>query len=131
MKNKTKKRTDADWLGTFTKKAVALILAFALVDLQLTYILAFLGRVEIAESLSKTIASTIVGVMLGYFLKALFETFFEEREKRLNKQIDFGELSDERDGSGSDRDSVFGLSVGEGTDDSERPVRDPAEFGAV
>ena len=27
MKNKTKKRTDADWLGTFTKKAVALILA--------------------------------------------------------------------------------------------------------
>ena len=69
--------------------------------------------------------------MLGYFLKALFETFFEEREKRLNKQIDHGELSDERDGSGSDQDSVFGLSVGEGTDDSERPVRDPAEFGAV
>ena len=28
----------------------------------------------------------VIGVMLGYFLKALFETFFEKREKRLNKQ---------------------------------------------
>jgi hypothetical protein len=26
--------------------------------------------------------------MLGYFLKALFETFFEEREKRLNKKLE-------------------------------------------
>lgn len=74
------------WLETFTKKAVSLILVVSLVDLQLSYILAFLGKEQIAESLSSNIASTIIGVMLGYFLKALFETFFEEREKRLREQ---------------------------------------------
>lgn len=74
------------WLETYTKRAVTLILAVSLIDLQLSYILAFLGKDQIAESLSTTIADTIVGVMLGYFLKALFETFFEKREQRLNKQ---------------------------------------------
>lgn len=79
MKKKYKK-----WLETFTKKAVAVILFVSIIDLQLSYVLAFIGKEQIAESLSSTIADTIVGVMLGYFLKALFETFFEEREKRLN-----------------------------------------------
>ena len=74
------------WLMTFTKLAVTTILAVALVDLQLSYILAFMGREQIAETLSTTIVEMVVGVMLGYFLKALFETFFEEREKRLNRQ---------------------------------------------
>ena len=45
-----------------------------------------MGREQIAEALSTTIVEMVVGVMLGYFLKSLFETFFEEREKRLNKQ---------------------------------------------
>ena len=72
------------WLETFTKRAVAAILIISLVDLQLSYVLAFLGKEQIAESLSSTIASTIIGVMLGYFAKALFETFFEKREKRLS-----------------------------------------------
>lgn len=75
------------WLKTFTKKAVTAILIVSLIDLQLSYILAFVGKEQIAESLSSTIASTIIGVMVGYFLKALFETFFEKREERLNKTI--------------------------------------------
>lgn len=75
-----------NWLKTFTKKAVAIILVVSLIDLQLTYVLAFMGQVQIAESLSSTIASTIVGVMLGYFFKALFETFFEKREERLKRE---------------------------------------------
>ena len=75
------------WLATFTKKSVAIILAVSLIDLQLSYLLAFLGKEQIAETLSSTIAEVIVGVMLGYFLKALFETFFEKREKRLNKEF--------------------------------------------
>lgn len=73
------------WLETFSKKAVAIILAVSLIDLQLSYILAFMGKDQIAESLSSEIASVIVGVMVGYFMKALFETFFEKREERLNK----------------------------------------------
>lgn len=73
------------WLETFSKKAVAIILAVSLIDLQLSYILAFTGHEQIAETLSCTISETIIGVMLGYFLKALFETFFEKREQRLLK----------------------------------------------
>lgn len=77
-----------NWLTSYTKVAVTAILVVALIDLQLSYVLAFIGKEQIAEQLSITVVSTIVPVMLGYFLKALFETFFEEREKRLNKQID-------------------------------------------
>lgn len=71
------------WLQTFSKKAVAIILAVSLIDLQLSYVLAFIGKEQIAETLSSTIAEVIVGVMLGYFMKALFETFFEKREERI------------------------------------------------
>lgn len=85
---KKRKLSFNSWLKTFTKKAVAAILVFSLIDLQLSYILAFMGKEQIAEQLSSTIVEMVVGVMLGYFLKALFETFFENREKRLNKQLD-------------------------------------------
>ena len=67
---------------------VILILVVALIDLQLSYILAFFGKDQIAESLSSTIAETIIGVMFAYSLKALFETFFEKREERLNKKLE-------------------------------------------
>ena len=66
---------------TFTKVAVKWILVFAIIDLQLSYLLAFLGRVEIAEELSSTVATAIIGVMLGYFLKSFFETREEEKNK--------------------------------------------------
>lgn len=82
-------------LSTFTKRAVAIILAVSLIDLQLSYVLAFLGREQIAETLSSTITETIVGVMLGYFLKALFETFFEKREERLNREFSSEECDSE------------------------------------
>ena len=80
-------------LTTFTKKAVFVILLVSLIDLQLSYILAFMGKEQIAESLSSTIASTVIGVMIGYFMKALFETFFEKREERLRKDANFMEDS--------------------------------------
>lgn len=83
------------WLATFSKRAVAIILFVSLIDLQLSYILAFLGKEQIAESLSSTIASVIVGVMIGYFMKALFETFFEEREKRLAQKNEVSEQETE------------------------------------
>ena len=84
------------WLKTFTKKSVTIIIAVALIDLQLSYVLAFMGKEQIAETLSSTIADTIIGVMLGYFLKALFETFFEEREKRLKRQMKYEMEEDDR-----------------------------------
>lgn len=92
-----RKRSYNNWLKTYTKKAVTVILAVSLIDLQLSYILAFMGEVQIAESLSSTIASTVVGVMLGYFLKALFETFFEKREERLNRSEPTEEINYEEE----------------------------------
>lgn len=38
-----------------------------------SYVLAFLGRTEIAESLSRTAVTEIVGVVALYCLKSLFE----------------------------------------------------------
>lgn len=73
-------------LSTYTKRAVTAILVLALIDLQLSYVLAFIGREQIAETLSSEIASVIIGVMLGYFMKALFETFLEKREDRLRSE---------------------------------------------
>lgn len=90
-----RKKTYIEWLSTFTKRAVAIILAVSLIDLQLSYVLAFMGKEQIAETLSSTIADTIIGVMLGYFLKALFETFFEKREERLNRTIEQEESNSE------------------------------------
>lgn len=94
MKGKREK-SYSKWLTTFTKRAVTVILIVALIDLQLSYVLAFVGKEQIAESLSSTIATTIVGVMMGYFGKALFETFFEEREKRLRNTSE--EITEEGD----------------------------------
>lgn len=96
MKGKREK-SHRGWLTTFTKRAVAAILVISLIDLQLSYVLAFLGKEQIAESLSSTIATTVIGVMIGYFCKALFETFFEEREKRLRKTYEEENLTDEEE----------------------------------
>ena len=88
MMGKKSRKNYKTGLKTFTKKAVTAILIISLIDLQLSYILAFMGKEQIAESLSSTIADTVIGVMIGYFFKALFETFFEKREERLNAQKD-------------------------------------------
>jgi hypothetical protein len=69
---------------TFTKRMMKAILYVALIDLQFSYVLAFLGKEQIAEQLSGDICHTIIGVCLGYFLKSYFETREEERNKRLD-----------------------------------------------
>lgn len=66
---------------TFTKRAVKAILVIALIDLQLSYILAFLGREQIAETLSGDICKVIIGTILGYLAKSFFETKEEEKNK--------------------------------------------------
>lgn len=85
-------------VSTYTKRAVTGILVVSLIDLQLSYVLAFMGKDQIAETLSTTICTTIVGVMLGYFLKALFETFFEKREERLNRTYEEDYMTNTEEG---------------------------------
>ncbi len=71
---------------TFTKRAVRSILWIALIDLQLTYVLAFLGREQIAETLSGNICTVIIGTILGYLAKSFFETREEERMKQKKEE---------------------------------------------
>lgn len=66
---------------TFTKRAVKAILLIALADLQLSYVLAFLGREQIAETLSGDICNVIIGTIVGYLAKSYFETKEEEKNK--------------------------------------------------
>lgn len=82
---------------TFTKQAVKVILFFAIIDLQFSYVLAFLGREQIAETLSITIVTEIVAVMLGYFVKAFKETKEQENLafERECRDIESGEYKEE------------------------------------
>ena len=66
----------------YTKRASTAILVVALFDLQIPYVLAFLGRENTLEELSKVIVVEIVGVFFVYCLKSYFETKEEHKERR-------------------------------------------------
>lgn len=71
---------------TFSKRAVKWILITALFDLQLSYLLAFLGREQIAETLSITVVTSVIGVMVGYFIKSFKETREEEKVRLIEQK---------------------------------------------
>ena len=71
--------------NTYTKKLVKWILAISMIDLQLSYLLAFLGRTEIAENLSMTVVTTIIGTVITYCIKSFKETK-EEEKLRLERE---------------------------------------------
>ena len=74
---------------TFTKAMVGLIIIMACVDLQLSYVLAFLDKIQIAEELSKQVCTTILGVALVYMIRAYFDSRAEYKTKNdLNKIIE-------------------------------------------
>lgn len=56
-----------------SKLIVWFLLANGVAWVWCSYILAYLGRADIAESLSKVALTEIVSVTLGYYLKAAFE----------------------------------------------------------
>ena len=57
----------------FSKLIVAWLLVNGTIWIYLSYALAYLGRPEIAETLSKTVVVEILGVMVVYAVKALLE----------------------------------------------------------
>ena len=83
------------YLLTFSKKWVSRLMWIAVFDLQLSYLLAFLDKIQIAETLSVTIVTEIIGVMLGYFAKAFFETREEENLKFKREQQEVIILDDD------------------------------------
>lgn len=73
---------------SFTKKIMSIIVVIALIDLQLPFILAFLGREQIAETLGGLIVTEIIAVFLVYCAKSFFETKEEEKIKYLRDKLE-------------------------------------------
>jgi hypothetical protein len=65
-----KKKAKKNWLDTFTKLAVLVIIINAVAWVWCSYGLAYLGRFEIAESLSETAIDVILGVFIAYAVKS-------------------------------------------------------------
>lgn len=65
-----KKKKKKNWLDTFTKLAVLVIIINAVAWVWCSYGLAYLGRFEIAESLSETAIDVILGVFIAYAVKS-------------------------------------------------------------
>ena len=61
------------WLDSFTKIAVMVILINAVALVWCSYGLAYLGRYEIAESLSQTSVNAILGTFISYAVKSVVE----------------------------------------------------------
>lgn len=76
---------------TFTKKWVTILMTIAIIDIQLSYVLAFIGHEQIAETLSITVVTEIIGVMVAYFAKAFFETKESEKVRLEERILDEGE----------------------------------------
>ncbi|MBP3580643.1 MAG: hypothetical protein J6K12_05280 [Clostridia bacterium] len=77
---------------TYTKKWLTIILVNGLIWVYLSYILAFLGREQIAETLSIQAVISIIATMTGYFAKSAFEKKIgkekEEYESFYEKNIE-------------------------------------------
>lgn len=69
---------------TYTKRLVFIVVLVCLIDLQLSYILAFLGKDQIAESLSTQICITILGTVITYLIRAYFDTKAEKKNDKDN-----------------------------------------------
>ncbi|MCM1089133.1 MAG: hypothetical protein NC419_13335 [Muribaculaceae bacterium] len=71
---------------TFTKTWVSRLMYIAVFDIQLSYLLAFLGKEQIAETLSITVVTEIIGVMAVYCMKSFFETKESEKTRLKEKE---------------------------------------------
>jgi len=58
---------------TFSQKLILFLVRNGVVWVYLTYLLAFLGKAQIAEALAKTIVVQLLVTTLIYALKSLFE----------------------------------------------------------
>lgn len=65
---------------TLTKLIVGFLLANGVVWVYLSYVLAYLGRVEIAEALSRAVVVEILGVVLIYGIKSLTENLSKNND---------------------------------------------------
>lgn len=74
--------------NTYTKKMMTRIIIVALLDMQFPFLLALLGKEQIAETMGGLIVTEIIGVFLVYCVKSFFETREEEKMKILKESMD-------------------------------------------
>lgn len=65
------------WFETTTKQLVWWLIINGTVWIYLSYILAYLGRDDIAESLSRAVVTEVIGTMAVYCIKAVIENVFK------------------------------------------------------
>lgn len=66
---KKKNRKDKE----YSKRMLTKIINNSIIMMWATYILAWFGKTDIAETLSKTIATSIIAVVVGYLAKSVIE----------------------------------------------------------
>lgn len=57
----------------YSKRLLTKIINHSLLMMWASYVLAWFGKIQIAETLSKTIASAIIAVVVGYLAKSVIE----------------------------------------------------------
>ena len=87
-KKKLKDQLKSIRVDTFTKALVLFIIVIALIDLQLSYILAFFNKIQIAEELSKQVCTTILGVAFVYMIRAYFDSKAEHNNESVKRAIE-------------------------------------------
>lgn len=84
MKKKKRRKNKTQ----FSKRATSIILGVALFDIQLTYVLAFMGYTDIAETLSVALVTEVIAVLGEYIARAHFGKKAEEENKLEEKRLD-------------------------------------------
>lgn len=82
------KRPKRSTQRTHTKKMMDRIVNVALMDMQFPFILALMGRENIAETMGGLIITEIVAVFLVYCAKSFFETNAQENIRLREKEMD-------------------------------------------
>lgn len=87
-RKKSKKRTKE-----YCKKMLNFILINSIAMMWCSYILAWFGRADIAELLSKTVASAIVGVTIPYFVTKTIENVSKYGSRLNHTSIEENEMN--------------------------------------
>ena len=126
FKRKKKKKDDLTTVKgaiSFSKKITKLIIINAIIWIYLSYILAYLGREQIAENLSINVVVVIISTVITNSTKALFENIFKYNNFKFiqpnidsSLTIDSGNTSVTSD---SETEATGEAVVEEGSDDEE------------
>lgn len=97
--------------GTYTKRLVAIIIGFCLFNVELSYILAFLGKDPLVDVTNQLII-TILGTSIVYIVRAFFDTWSENKYGDTNQLIDeldnkINELQQESDNNIFNDNTIF------------------------